>query len=620
MSVRPADQWLPVVPLIRRLVCRCAVLRSLAVAIFVGVVAAALLASPVHAVTITIDGTLTDWSSQTASFVDSSTDAGGGSDDITKVWFAADGTNVYIRWDSTLAANKNTIQSAGFSASFDLDGNSTIDARIWVAFASSGDATTELEKPIGTFATLGTAQQSCNVVVCANGAASSIEASMPLANLGVLSATVVGIQAETRASNSHNSAVKDCVPGVTICSGFLSVNTATSVTKVTNVGHSTTTAVSCTPASVTTGGMTTCTITVTDTSGVGAATPTGAVTVSATSGTVTGSPCTLSTVLASNPPEARCTVTYSPNAIGSITLTATYAGDTSPTILSGSSATTNVTGIAAPTVTTNAATSVTMTDATLNGSVNANGASSTVRFVYSTVADLSSGTTTTVAAQSPVTGTSATPVTLAVTGLSVATKYYFRVTATNSVGTTMGSILSFTTMAVAAPTVTSVAASSGPAAGGTAVTITGTGFTATLTVTFGGTAATDVVRVSANIITATTPAKTAGAVNIVVTNPDTQAGTGAGFYTYVAAPTVISLNVIGGMAAGLNTVIITGTGFSKDPAVQIGGNAATNVVRLSATRISASVPAGKLGVRTVQVTNTDTQVGSIANLYRYYVG
>ena len=158
-SVRPADQWLPVLTLIRPLVCRCAVLLPLAAVILAGVIAAALLASPVHAATITIDGLLTDWNSQTASFVDSSTDAGGGSDDITKVWFTADSTNVYIRWDSTLANNKATIQSAGFSASFDLNGDSTIDARIWVGFNALGVATTELEKPIGTFATLGTAQQ-----------------------------------------------------------------------------------------------------------------------------------------------------------------------------------------------------------------------------------------------------------------------------------------------------------------------------------------------------------------------------------------------------------------------------------------------------------------------------
>ena len=174
---------------------------------------------------------------------------------------------------------------------------------------------------------------------------------------------------------------------------------------------------------------------------------------------------------------------------------------------------------------------------------------------------------------------------------------------------------------VAAPTVTSVTASSGPAIGGTAVTITGTGFSAGASVRFGGAAAAQgtVTVVNATTITVTTPLRAAGLVDVVVTNTDASgSGTGAGLYTYTAGPTVISIDVIGGAVTGSNTIIITGTNFSTNPTVRIGGNAATNVLRLSATRISARVPAGLVGLRTVQVTNTDTQVGAVANLYRYY--
>ena len=49
---------------------------------------------------------------------------------------------------------------------------------------------------------------------------------------------------------------------------------------------------------------------------------------------------------------------------------------------------------------------------------------------------------------------------------------------------------------VASPTVTSVSPNTGSTAGGTAVTITGTNFAAGATVTFGATAATNVVVVS----------------------------------------------------------------------------------------------------------------------------
>ena len=53
---------------------------------------------------------------------------------------------------------------------------------------------------------------------------------------------------------------------------------------------------------------------------------------------------------------------------------------------------------------------------------------------------------------------------------------------------------------------TGVSPASGTAAGGTAVTITGTGFLAGATVSLGGTPATGVTVVNSTSITATTPA------------------------------------------------------------------------------------------------------------------
>jgi hypothetical protein len=87
------------------------------------------------------------------------------------------------------------------------------------------------------------------------------------------------------------------------------------------------------------------------------------------------------------------------------------------------------------------------------------------------------------------------------------------------------------------PTVTAVAPANPAVAGGTVCTITGTGFSkgfkveggggivdnSAATVTFGGTAATNVVVNSDTQITCTAPAKTAGAVTVAVT---TGAGTG----------------------------------------------------------------------------------------------
>jgi len=94
------------------------------------------------------------------------------------------------------------------------------------------------------------------------------------------------------------------------------------------------------------------------------------------------------------------------------------------------------------------------------------------------------------------------------------------------------------------PTLTSVSPNSGSTAGGTTVAITGANFAAGATVTFGAAAATNVAVVSGTEITATTPAGSAGAVTVTVTNPGAQSGSLAGGFTYVvettATPALVS--------------------------------------------------------------------------------
>lgn len=82
-----------------------------------------------------------------------------------------------------------------------------------------------------------------------------------------------------------------------------------------------------------------------------------------------------------------------------------------------------------------------------------------------------------------------------------------------------------------APTVTSMTPNTGTTAGGTAVTITGKDFIGATGVTFGGTAATSVVVVSDTSITCVTPAKTAGAKDVIVTTP-AGSGTKTNGFTY----------------------------------------------------------------------------------------
>ena len=159
---------------------------------------------------------------------------------------------------------------------------------------------------------------------------------------------------------------------------------------------------------------------------------------------------------------------------------------------------------------------------------------------------------------------------------------------------------------------------SGTTAGGTAVTITGTNFAAGATVTFGGTAATNVVVVSGTQITATTPAGSVGAVTVTVTNLGVSGGNLASGFTYVVAPTVSSVSPNSGPIAGGTAVTITGTNFAAGATVKFGATAATNVVVVSSTSITATTPAGSAGAVTVTVT-VNGQSGSLTNGFTYVV-
>lgn len=92
-----------------------------------------------------------------------------------------------------------------------------------------------------------------------------------------------------------------------------------------------------------------------------------------------------------------------------------------------------------------------------------------------------------------------------------------------------------------APEITGIVPSEGSTTGGTEITISGANFQDGATVTVGGNAAA-VGAVADGSITATTPAGDEGAADVVVTNPDGQAVTSAGGFTYlgIIEPTLTS--------------------------------------------------------------------------------
>ena len=93
-----------------------------------------------------------------------------------------------------------------------------------------------------------------------------------------------------------------------------------------------------------------------------------------------------------------------------------------------------------PVVTTNPATNVTSSSATLNGSLDPHGLTTTVYFQYGTTT--SYGHTTPMQSQ---TGNTYRNITANISGLTTHTTYHFRIVATNSAGTRYGSDRTFTT-------------------------------------------------------------------------------------------------------------------------------------------------------------------------------
>ncbi len=161
----------------------------------------------------------------------------------------------------------------------------------------------------------------------------------------------------------------------------------------------------------------------------------------------------------------------------------------------------------APTVASIAASGIGTSTATLNGTVNANGLTTTSQgFQFSLSPTLASGVTSVNASPATASGSSVTNVSANLSSLSPSTTYYYRTIVTNCHGNKYGSILSFTTTGiVTAPTITSFSPIS--AKPGDAVTLTGTNFNTTPAnniVFFGATRAT-VTAATATSATVTVP-------------------------------------------------------------------------------------------------------------------
>ena len=171
--------------------------------------------------------------------------------------------------------------------------------------------------------------------------------------------------------------------------------------------------------------------------------------------------------------------------------------------------------------------------------------------------------------------------------------------------------LTWSVAATPPPTITGIAPNTGPAAGGTGVTITGTNLSGA-GVTFGGAAATG-VSATATQITCTTPTGSAGAADVVVTTAGGSA-TLVGGFTYGAGPTINMINPQQGPASGGTSVTINGANLGSATSVLFGANAAT-ITANTANQIVCTSPAGS-GVVNVSVTTTNG-TDSVSSAFTY---
>lgn len=163
------------------------------------------------------------------------------------------------------------------------------------------------------------------------------------------------------------------------------------------------------------------------------------------------------------------------------------------------------------------------------------------------------------------------------------------------------------------PFIQTISPDNGPAAGGQALTITGTGFIpGSTTVTFGGNPAA-VNSATSTSLSVTTPAGS-GTVGVTVTTPD-GSYTASNAYTYLGAPTVSSISPSRGPTAGGQTVTITGTNFSTSSTTVTFAGAPATITAITTTQITVSTPPGTAGTASVTVTTFGSQ--SATGTYTY---
>ena len=169
----------------------------------------------------------------------------------------------------------------------------------------------------------------------------------------------------------------------------------------------------------------------------------------------------------------------------------------------------------------------------------------------------------------------------------------------------------------AIPTVSSVAPSTGPIAGGTTITVSGSGFDNKTKVTIGNSSCTFVNVTSDTSLTCTVPANSSGPVNVSVQDSLSQVTSLKSGFTYAGAPTIITVSPTSGSTSGGDSVTVSGTNFTAASTIAFGGTFCATTTFLSANALSCTTPPRAAGVVDVMVTNPDGQAATSSGAYTF---
>ena len=165
-------------------------------------------------------------------------------------------------------------------------------------------------------------------------------------------------------------------------------------------------------------------------------------------------------------------------------------------------------------------------------------------------------------------------------------------------------------------TLTSAIPEQGSVAGGTVVTVTGSGIKPGFVAFMDGVPVQSKLK-SPSSFTLTTPAHSPGLVDIAITAPDGWTATLGGAFNFILqAPFIAAVVPDFGPPAGGTEIVISGQGFHPDATVSIGGVAAT-VVEADDSLIIATTPAGDLGPASITVTNPDFLASTLEGGFLY---